>query len=465
VHASARQAKPKDYLASGRIKGKAPCAFNPRKMRRSSIANAGTGASGNPIVSTWEFETLRQPLVAADALPGHGLRRPVRSEIAPSSSTPEVAMTSAPKPVLFFADRLPPLAGGMEVHAGAFIRHFGHHASYPLDAVITRDTAGRDCLIKGDTWIPLDLDALPDLLPRNPAIVFFNSGRWIEHLFRLRAMFPEALFVYRTGGNEILKAPLERTVIASHADRQRFWVESITDNIDVLVTNSAYTEQRLRDLGLRQHLFARCVGGVERVADLQPLPPRPVRPVLVCAARFVPYKNHKLLLETFAQVARAGHDFDLRLIGDGPLMAATQQLASHLGLDGHCSFVGLLSNSDTCREIALADAYVQFSVDYLTAVPGGNYTHSEGMGRSLLEAVTYGTYVVALRSGAIDEIVTPERGSLLQTAEPSVLAQQIGELLSSPLPRPPATDAYLWPRYFQHYMTLWEGIRANPACY
>ncbi|MBK6534181.1 MAG: hypothetical protein IPF99_32820 [Deltaproteobacteria bacterium] len=54
-------------------------------------------------------------------------------------------------------------------------------------------------------------------------MVFFNSGRWIEDLPRLRASFPRALFVYRTGGNEILKAPLERVVIADHLARQAHW--------------------------------------------------------------------------------------------------------------------------------------------------------------------------------------------------------------------------------------------------
>ena len=374
-------------------------------------------------------------------------------------------MTDAPKPLLLFADRLPPLAGGMEVHAGAFVHHFDQHTRYPLDAVVTRDAVGRDCLIKGATWIPLDLSALPSALPRDPAVVFFNSGRWVEDLDSLRALFPKALFVYRTGGNEILKAPLERAVIPDHADRQKFWVKSIASNIDLLVTNSAYTEQRLRDLGLPASMFARCVGGVDRLATAPDRSTRQGAPVLVCAARFVPYKNHKLLLETCALLARAGHEFSARLIGDGPLMTETQQLAAQLGLDGCCTFLGLLSNADTCREIAAADMYVQFSVDQPTQVPGGSYVHAEGMGRSLLEAITYGTFAIALRSGALEEIVTPDRGLLLDPAEPSVLAQQLGDLFCSPLPQPTPTDAYLWPRYFQRYEALWEGNRANLAGY
>lgn len=34
-------------------------------------------------------------------------------------------------PIVFFADRLPPLVGGVEIHAGAFVAHFTRHERFP----------------------------------------------------------------------------------------------------------------------------------------------------------------------------------------------------------------------------------------------------------------------------------------------------------------------------------------------
>jgi glycosyltransferase involved in cell wall biosynthesis len=368
-------------------------------------------------------------------------------------------------PVLLFADRLPPLTGGMEMHAGAFVRHFAHHERFPLVAVVTRDDLGRDCLLAGGALLPIDLTELSARLPQQPAVVFFNSGRWIEDLAMLRAALPQALFVYRTGGNEILKAPIERRAVKRHEDRQRYWVEQLATNLDMLVTNSAFTDARLRELGVPQSLFRRCVGGVDLDAAQPKARPTGERTRLFCAARFVPYKNHALLLQVCGDLARRGHVFDLRLAGDGPLLEACVQLVAELGLQGYVQFLGRLDNDSVCRELMAADAYVQFSVDQVTPVPGGSYVHAEGMGRSVLEAVSYGTFVIALRSGALPEIVTPGRGLLLTPGPVREVTDQVEAILAAGIPRPVATDEYGWHRYFEHYETMWETCLATSACH
>ena len=372
------------------------------------------------------------------------------------------------RPVLFFADRLPPLIGGMEMHAGAFIDHFCNHPRYPLLAVVTKDTQGRDLVLQDDVQTPATPATLPAALLVAPAILFFNSGRWIEDLHSLRDAFPTALFVYRTGGNEILKAPLNQRMIADHGERQRFWLRQLANYVDVLVTNSAFTDARLSDLGLSGVRVARCVGGVDLRALREAGAPGPTDdrpPVLFCAARFVPYKNHALLLDTCASLAEIGQDFELRLAGDGPLLVSAQERCAKLGLTSRVRFLGALDNHNACREIAASDVYIQFSVDQETKVPGGRYVHAEGMGRSILEAISCGTYVVALRSGALPEVVTPDRGLLLSLAPRDVLAQQIAGLLKAPSPRPAPTDEFGWPTYFKQYEILWGAPHATARCH
>ncbi len=369
------------------------------------------------------------------------------------------------KSVLLFADRLPPLIGGMEVHAGAFIDHFREHPQWPLVGVVTRDADGDDCLVQGDKRRTTGLGELPALLGASPAVVFFNSGRWVEDLPQLRDIFPDARFVYRTGGNEILKAPLDRRHEESHVARQRWWVAQLNATLDQLITNSAYTEKRLEDLGLRQSLFARCVGGVdakELVQARQQAGPRPpgTRARLFCAARFVPYKNHLLLLDVFERLAKQGVEAELRLAGDGPLLDEARRRAAVAPLASRVTFLGRLSNDEVCRELAHSDALIQLSGERITPVPGGSYVHAEGMGRSILEALACGVFVIAPRTGALPEILTPDRGLLLDLSTARSIAEQVAPLLTGALPAPVPVPGLGWPDYFRRYERLWEEADA-----
>jgi glycosyltransferase involved in cell wall biosynthesis len=288
------------------------------------------------------------------------------------------------RPVLLFADRLPPLIGGMETHARYFIEYFRLHPRFPLLGVVTRDQAGQDWLLRGGDREAICVEELDARLAQVPSIVFFNSGRWIEDLAPIRTAFPAALLAYRTGGNEIVKAPLERARIEQHAVRQQFWAERINEFIDVLITNSAFTESRLRALGLSSERFLRCVGGVNAGALRDALSRRrgfDGGVVILCAGRFVPYKNHGLLLEVLAELLRKGHPVTLRLAGDGPGLPAARQQAEQLRIGERVRFLGAISNEAVCAEIAQADVYAQLSADRVTEVPGGSYVHAEGMGR------------------------------------------------------------------------------------
>ncbi|HET7230037.1 MAG TPA: glycosyltransferase [Longimicrobium sp.] len=356
-------------------------------------------------------------------------------------------------PILLFADRLPPLVGGMEMHAGYFMRHFREHPQFPLMAVISKDHGGTDCLVSGTDREPVDLKQLPARF--EPAILFFNSGRWIEELLTLRSLFADAEFTYRTGGNEILKAPLERVSIESHTERRRFWVDTLNDTVDTLVTNSAFTEGRLRDAGVTCP-FLRCVGGVNFSAVSRPRSVRRGTPVLLCAARLVPYKHHALLIRVAAALKARGHAFELRLAGDGPLLEETRALVRGHGLDPMVRFLGALPHEATCAEIAAADVYVQLSGDVPTPVPGGSYVHAEGMGRSILEALSAGTYVIAGYGGALHEIVEPGRGELVDIGQPEQVIEALSRVLADPPERRAPTDAYDWSRLFARYTRHWE---------
>lgn len=368
------------------------------------------------------------------------------------------------RPVLLFADRLPPLTGGMEMHARYFIEHFEGHPRHPLLGVVTRDGAGRDCLLRDGRLTPTSLDVLANHLAEPPHIVFFNSGRWIEELLKIRAAFPRAFFVYRTGGNEIIEASLDRTNIGGHRDRQRYWVRALRATVDQIITNSAFTERRLSEVGLDAERFVRCVGGVNVSAlraALRSTPPLRTDPVFFCAARFVPYKNHALLIDVLSALVHRGRHLRLRLAGDGLLFSDVHARAAKSGLLSRIDFLGPLTNEDVCAETALADVYVQLSADRITEVRGGSYVHAEGMGRALLEAISCGTYVIAARAGALPEVVTKERGELVELGSAERIADAFEATLAAPPAKRPFFDGYGWDRYFARYERLWEVVDAS----
>jgi len=353
--------------------------------------------------------------------------------------------------IVFFADRLPPLVGGMEMHAKYFIEHFKGHPVFPLLTTITKNTHQYDILENGNI---IDFEMLSKMF--NPHFLFFNSGCWIEEFKSLRNLFPQAKFIYRTGGNEILKAPLVRKQISDHAMRQKYWTEILNQNIDLMITNSTYTESRLRQLGMAIP-FARCVGGVNGNALKCSKKSLQETITIFCAARFVPYKNHSLLLSIIHQLFTRGHKIRLRLAGEGPLLDKARQQARDLCIDSIVEFLGVLENEKVCFEMTQADVYMQFSCAYPTIVPGGSYIHSECMGRSILEALTAGTFVIAGRSGALEEIVPAGRGLLVELDDPVSMTNRMESIFSS-IPRLSFCEDYTWTKLFKHYEEIYENF-------
>jgi len=357
------------------------------------------------------------------------------------------------KRILFFADRLPPLIGGMEMHAKYFIEYFSNKNS--LVGIITKNREGNDILILNNKNIEINIDTLNKNM--NPDIIFFNSGRWIEEFTQIRSLFPNAKFVYRTGGNEILKAPLVKNNHTNHKTRQLYWVKAINDSMDILITNSSYTENRLKILGIKTP-FKRFVGGVN-IDDLKNIVSKNNKlTTIFCAARFVPYKNHSLMISVINELVMIGLKLEVKFAGDGPLLNEIQEQVQKYNLSSVIKFLGVLDNSQTCKEIANADIYMQLSKDEVTKVEGGCYIHSEGMGRSILEALSAGTFVIAGKSGALPEIVKSPYGLLINLDENTKeIANNIAVIVQNPPEKIEVKNDFAWKKIFKGYEKLFES--------
>lgn len=360
------------------------------------------------------------------------------------------------KNILLFADRLSPLIGGMEIHAEYFIKYFKNNQNFSLLGIVTKNGERKDCLISDNQSIEIDISKLNKNL--NPEIIFFNSGRWIEEFAKIRSIFPNSKFFYRTGGNEILKAPIVVNKNSDHKERQSYWVREINNNIDILITNSLYTENRLTTLGIKIP-FKRFVGGVNISNFQNTISKKNNLVTIFCAARFVPYKNYSLMISVINHLVLRGLNFNIKLAGDGPLLSKINQQVKEYNLDSIVEFLGNLDNFQICQEIFNADIYMQLSKDELTKVEGGSYIHSEGMGRSILEALSAGTFVIAGNSGALPEIISHPYGILINLDnEEKEIADQITPIIQTPPSKTRVRNDFDWNKIFTGYEKLFGNI-------
>jgi glycosyltransferase involved in cell wall biosynthesis len=140
----------------------------------------------------------------------------------------------------------------------------------------------------------------------------------------------------------------------------------------------------------------------------------PVR--LAMVARFGAQKDHPTLLRALAKLQ--DHAWELDLIGDGPLRAETESLATALGLDSRVRFLGQRTDVDQ----VLANAQVSLLV-----------TNWEGLPLSILESMRAGLPVVASSVGGIGESLRDEEnGYLVPRGDVERLRDRIERLLVSP---------------------------------
>jgi glycosyltransferase involved in cell wall biosynthesis len=134
-------------------------------------------------------------------------------------------------------------------------------------------------------------------------------------------------------------------------------------------------------------------------------------------ARFMPVKNHMLLVNAMARVARVRSNCRLALIGDGVLRPHVEHEVSRLGIQDRVAFLGHLTD--------LPAVYRDLDIAVLSSV-------SEATSISILEAMASGLPVVATAVGGTPELLAHgEAGLLVPSEDADALADALVRLVDS----------------------------------
>lgn len=163
-------------------------------------------------------------------------------------------------------------------------------------------------------------------------------------------------------------------------------------------------------------------------------------------------KDHATLLRAFRELRDRGAA-QLAIVGDGPLMRATADLAAELGVASDVHMPGFVD--DVSGWYAGADVFVLSST-------------FEGFGNVIVEALDHGLPVVSTdcRSGPREILADGRFGTLVPVGDASALARAITETLRQPpdaLHLQQRARDFLVPVVTEHYLELlFPGLGLGP---
>jgi glycosyltransferase involved in cell wall biosynthesis len=148
-----------------------------------------------------------------------------------------------------------------------------------------------------------------------------------------------------------------------------------------------------------------------------PRTPVPEATRLVVAASLArPYKGIDVLIDALGLLQAEGLDAELTVVGDGALRPTLERRAEQVTRSGSVSFVGRAPGPRAVREhLDRATVYVQPSL-------------SEGLPRSVIEAMARGLPCVATHVGGMSELLDEEL--LVPPGDARALARTIRELVT-----------------------------------
>ena len=192
---------------------------------------------------------------------------------------------------------------------------------------------------------------------------------------------------------------------------------------DEVIAVSPYTAGLITATGSIPASMTLISPGVDIPSDSTPLTRD--RPTFLTISRIAErYKGHDVLVRALPLVRAKVPSVEWIVIGDGPLRAGVEQLASSYAVTDSIQFLGSVSDEQRDAWLRRADLLAMPS-----RLPGGGLP-GEGFGIAYLEAGAYGMPVVAGNvGGGADAVADGESGLLVDPADSVAVAEAITRLL------------------------------------
>jgi len=148
--------------------------------------------------------------------------------------------------------------------------------------------------------------------------------------------------------------------------------------------------------------------------------------LIISIGRLVEKKGFDTLIEAAAVLRGQGLEFQIIILGDGPLLHSLRSLAQRRGVSDAVRFAGWVTESE------LPDWYARAAL-LVAASQRARDGDMEGMPTALVEAAAHGIPLVGTRHAGIPEVVRDgETGIVVPERDPSALAAGIRRMLENP---------------------------------
>ncbi|MGD9948952.1 MAG: glycosyltransferase family 4 protein [Desulfobulbus sp.] len=125
---------------------------------------------------------------------------------------------------------------------------------------------------------------------------------------------------------------------------------------------------------------------------------------LINVGRLVPEKGQDILIKSLSEIKNRGIDYDLMIIGSGPLQDELVNLSEKHGLNSCIFFAGAQSQRNVASMLEESDIFILSS-------------RNEGIPVACMEAMAVGTLVIAPRINGIPELIHDRINGLLFDSE------------------------------------------------
>jgi len=139
--------------------------------------------------------------------------------------------------------------------------------------------------------------------------------------------------------------------------------------------------------------------------------------VIITVGRLIETKRHVDLLEACAKIDRAGNDFQVLIVGDGPCRESLMQQTGQLGLGNHVQFLG--TREDVIPLVRAADLF---------AFP----SESEGLPNAVIEAALCKVPIIAADIKPVAEVIeNGKSGTVVPVHDADALANAIRAVMAN----------------------------------